>query len=143
MLYHDEFITLLFQNSYEYIGGGGGRVRERWQGKMFRCMCTCVCLYNPVAFKVCYHVLVVIFPMPHDGGCEIKIIVIDTYGNRTWSLVRRPTHYPPPPPPAASSIPKWAPVGPNWGPYGMLLGSVGLPNAFIALRSRLPNSVLR
>ena len=29
-----------------------------------------------VALKVCYHVLVVIFPMPHDIGCEIKIIVI-------------------------------------------------------------------
>ena len=43
---------------------------------MFRCMCTCVCIYNPVAFKVCYRVLVVIFPRPHDRGCEIKIIVI-------------------------------------------------------------------
>ena len=40
------------------------------------CMCTCVCMYNSVAYKVCYHVLDVIFPMPHDGGCEIKIIVI-------------------------------------------------------------------
>ena len=38
------------------------------------CMCTCMC--NSIAFKVCYHVLDVIFPMPHDGGCEIKIIVI-------------------------------------------------------------------
>ena len=35
----------------------------------------CVCMYNLVACKVCYHVLVVIFPMPHDRGCEIKIIV--------------------------------------------------------------------
>ena len=36
----------------------------------------CVCMYNLVACKVCYHVLVVTFPMPHDRGCEIKIIVI-------------------------------------------------------------------
>ena len=35
----------------------------------------CVCMYNLVACKVCYHVLVVTFPMPHDRGCEIKIIV--------------------------------------------------------------------
>ena len=33
-------------------------------------------MYNFVALKVCYHVLVVIFPMPDDRGCEIKIIVI-------------------------------------------------------------------
>ena len=33
-------------------------------------------MYNFVACKVCYHVLVVTFPMPHDRGCEIKIIVI-------------------------------------------------------------------
>ena len=33
-------------------------------------------MYNLVACKVCYHVLVVTFPMPHDRGCEIKIIVI-------------------------------------------------------------------
>ena len=34
------------------------------------------CMYNFVALKVCYHdVLVVIVPMPHDRGCEIKIIV--------------------------------------------------------------------
>ena len=32
-----------------------------------------------VACKVCYHVLVVTFPMPHDRGCEIKIIVIDWF----------------------------------------------------------------
>ena len=32
--------------------------------------------YKFVACKVCYHVLVVTFPMPHDRGCEIKIIVI-------------------------------------------------------------------
>ena len=41
---------------------------------------TCMfALYNFVAFKVsliCYHVLVVIFPIPHDRGCEMKIIVI-------------------------------------------------------------------
>ena len=36
----------------------------------------CVCMYNFVACKVCYYVLVVTFPMPHDRGCEIKIIVI-------------------------------------------------------------------
>ena len=36
----------------------------------------CVCMYDLVACKVCYHVLVVTFPMPHDRGCEIKIIVI-------------------------------------------------------------------
>ena len=35
-----------------------------------------VCMDNFVALKVCYHALVVIFPMPHDRGCEIKIIVI-------------------------------------------------------------------
>ena len=35
-----------------------------------------VCMYNFVTCKVCYHVLVVTFPMPHDKGCEIKIIVI-------------------------------------------------------------------
>ena len=33
-------------------------------------------MYNFVTCKVCYHVLVVTFPMPHDRGCEIKIIVI-------------------------------------------------------------------
>ena len=33
-------------------------------------------MYNFVACKVCYHVLVVTFSMPHDRGCEIKIIVI-------------------------------------------------------------------
>ena len=33
-------------------------------------------MYYFVACKVCYHVLVVTFPMPHDRGCEIKIIVI-------------------------------------------------------------------
>ena len=33
-------------------------------------------MYNLVACKVCYYVLVVTFPMPHDRGCEIKIIVI-------------------------------------------------------------------
>ena len=33
-------------------------------------------MYNFVTCKVCYHVLVVTFPMPHDTGCEIKIIVI-------------------------------------------------------------------
>ena len=33
-------------------------------------------MYNLVACKVCYHVLVVTFPMPHDRGGEIKIIVI-------------------------------------------------------------------
>ena len=33
-------------------------------------------MYNFVACKVCYHVLAVTFPMPHDRGCEIKIIVI-------------------------------------------------------------------
>ena len=33
-------------------------------------------MYNLVACKVCYHVLAVTFPMPHDRGCEIKIIVI-------------------------------------------------------------------
>ena len=32
-------------------------------------------MYNFVACKVCYHELVVTFPMPHDRGCEIKIIV--------------------------------------------------------------------
>ena len=32
-------------------------------------------MYNFVTCKVCYHVLVVTFPMPHDRGCEIKIIV--------------------------------------------------------------------
>ena len=37
--------------------------------------CMRVCMYNLVARKVRYHVLVT-FPMPHDGGCEIKIIVI-------------------------------------------------------------------
>ena len=35
-------------------------------------MCTCVCTCNSVACKVCYHVLGVIFPMPHDGGCELN-----------------------------------------------------------------------
>ena len=40
------------------------------------CMCPCVCMCNFVACKVCYHVLDVIFPMPHDRGCEIVIIVI-------------------------------------------------------------------
>ena len=38
----------------------------------------CVCMYNFVACKVCYYVLLVTFPMPHDRGCEIKIIVIVT-----------------------------------------------------------------
>ena len=33
-------------------------------------------MYNLVVCKVCYHVLVVTFPMPHDRGCEIKVIVI-------------------------------------------------------------------
>ena len=33
-------------------------------------------MFNFVACKVCYYVLVVTFPMPHDRGCEIKIIVI-------------------------------------------------------------------
>ena len=33
-------------------------------------------MYNFVACKVCYYVLLVTFPMPHDRGCEIKIIVI-------------------------------------------------------------------
>ena len=41
---------------------------------------TCMfALYNFVAFKVsliCYHVLVVIVPIPHDRGCEMKIIDI-------------------------------------------------------------------
>ena len=36
----------------------------------------CVHMYNFVACNVCYYVLVVTFPMPHDRGCEIKIIVI-------------------------------------------------------------------
>ena len=54
------------------------------------CVHTCECMYNFVARKVCYHVLVVIFPMPHDRGCEIKIIVIiDIFSNRCQGLIKR------------------------------------------------------
>ena len=48
----------------------------------------CVCTYNFVACKVCYHVLglVVTFPIPHDRGCEIKIIVIAFSATLSLSL---------------------------------------------------------
>ena len=36
----------------------------------------CVCMHNFVALKVSCHASVVIFPIAHDRGCEIKIIVI-------------------------------------------------------------------
>ena len=43
-------------------------------------------MYNFVTCKVCYRVLVVTFPMPHDRGCEIKIIVIVIVKERSLSL---------------------------------------------------------
>ena len=44
-------------------------------------------MYNLVACKVCYHVLVVTFPMPHDRGGENKDhcqIIVRYYSLMVW-----------------------------------------------------------